>query len=96
VIQALTDYDVPTSADISAITSAVVSGVLNSYNVASAGDVLTSAQVSTIGVQVLADADIPSSAEVSTIMRGVRVNIGRVNDVSVSGAGTTADPWRPA
>lgn len=55
----LTNYDVPTSADVSAIVatqggissaqaSTIMAGVLSDYDVTSAGDVLTSAQVSSI------------------------------------------------
>jgi hypothetical protein len=73
-----------------------VSGVLASYNVASAGEIPTSAQMSGIVIQAITDYDVPTSADVSVLIRTARVNIGRVNDISVSGAGSTADPWRPA
>jgi hypothetical protein len=70
----LTDYDAPTSADISAI-----------------------------GVQVLTNYDVPTSADISAIVSVVaaraiasaRVNVGFVNNVSVGGVGTTANPWGP-
>jgi hypothetical protein len=88
--QVLIDYDAPTSADISAIGV----GVLTNYDVPTSADI--SAIASAVVSGVLASYDVASSADVSVLIRTARVNIGRVNDVSVSGAGTTADPWRPA
>lgn len=102
VSTALTNYNVASAGDLLASNdvSAAVSNALTNYNVASVGDVLTSAQVSSIGAQVLSDYDVPTSADVSAIhvavLQNTKVNIGQVNDVSVSGVGTTADPWRPA
>lgn len=64
VAGALTNADLATSADVSVIVSAV----LNSFGVASAGELLTSAQISAIGAQVLTDYDAPTSADISAIV----------------------------